>query len=145
MYSRISITVIRSSRPWLPSGAARMRPYGEAIAAYDRFEQAVLRRTYGDGLLPAVRMFDLLWELESLARKFGVEHKAVFARLRKRICTFSSERTALANGVNGKRFYLMQDSQALSRSRPVNPRVSDWLHYSGLLSSVIDPGITRLL
>lgn len=145
MYSRISITVIRSSRPWLPSGAAQMRPYGEAIAAYDRFEQAVLRRTYGDGLLPAVRMFDLLWELESLARKFGVEDKAVFARLRKRICTFSSERTALANGVNGKRFYLMQDSQALSRSRPANPRVSNWLHYSGLLSSVIDPGITRLL
>ena len=78
-------------------------------------------------------------------RKFGVEDKAVFARLRKRICTFSSERTALANGVNGKRLYLMQDSQALSRSRPANPRVSDWLHYSGLLSSVIDPGITRLL
>ena len=100
---------------------------------------------YGDGLLPAVRMFDQLWELESLARKFGVEDKAVFARLRKRICTFSSERTALANGVNGKRLYLMQDSQALSRSRPANPRVSDWLHYSGLLSSVIDPGITRLL
>ena len=24
-------------------------------------------------------------------------------------------------------------------------RVSNWLHYSGLLSSVIDPGITRLL
>ena len=60
-------------------------------------------------------MFDLLWELESLARKFGVEDKAVFARLRKRICAFSSERTALANGVNGKRFYLMQDSQALRR------------------------------
>lgn len=26
MYSRISITVIRSLRPWLPSGAAQMRP-----------------------------------------------------------------------------------------------------------------------
>lgn len=115
MYSCVSITVIRSSRLWLPSGAAQMRPCGEVIAAYDRFEQAVLRRAYGDGLLPAVRMFDLLWELESLARKFGVEDKAVFARLRKRICTFSSERTALANGVNGKRFYLMQDSQALRR------------------------------
>ena len=83
----------------MPSGVAQTRPYGEAIAACDRFEQAVLRRAYGDGLLPAVRMFDLLWGLESLARKFGVEDKAVFARLRKRICTFSSERTALANGV----------------------------------------------
>ena len=99
MYSCISITVIHSSRPWLPSGVAQTRPYGEAIAACDRLEQAVLRRAYGDGLLPAVRMFDLLWGLESLARKFGVEDKAVFARLRKRICTFSSERTALANGV----------------------------------------------
>lgn len=98
MYSRISITVIRSSRPWLPSGAAQMRPYGETIAAYDRFEQAVLRRAYDDGLLPAVRMFDLLWELESLAREFGVDDKAVFARLRKRICTFSSERTASRTG-----------------------------------------------
>lgn len=47
---------------------------------------------------------DAQWKLESLARKFGVEDKAVFARLRKRICTFSNERTALANGVNGKRF-----------------------------------------
>ena len=36
-------------------------------------------------------------------------------------------------------------AESLSRSRPANPRVSNWLHYSGLLSSVIDPGIIRLL
>lgn len=37
------------------------------------------------------------------------------ALTRERVCTFSSERTALANWVNGKRFYLMQDGQALRR------------------------------
>ena len=89
--------------------------YGEAIKAYDRFERTMLEKAYGAELLPAVGLYDLLWQLESLAQKFGIEGKGAFSRLKREIRSFSSERTALANGVNGKRFYLMQDSQALRR------------------------------
>lgn len=47
--------------------------YGEAIKAYDRFERTMLEKAYGAGLLPAVGLYDLLWQLESLAQKFGIE------------------------------------------------------------------------
>ena len=89
--------------------------YGEAIPVYDRFERSMLEKAYGAELLPAVGLYDLLWQLESLAQKFGIEGKGAFSRLKRQIRSFPSERTALANGVNGKRFYLMQDSQALRR------------------------------
>ncbi|MCI9494793.1 hypothetical protein [Adlercreutzia mucosicola] len=87
--------------------------YGEAIKAYDRFERTMLEKAYGAGLLPAVGLYDLLWQLESLAQKFGIEGKGAFSRLKREIRSFSSERTALANGVNGERFYLLQDESAL--------------------------------
>lgn len=58
-------------------------------------------------------LYDLLWQLESLAQKFGIEGKGAFSRLKREIRSFSSERTALANGVNGERFYLLQDESAL--------------------------------
>lgn len=87
--------------------------YGEAIEAYDRFERSMLEKAYGAGLLPAVGLYDLLWQLELLARKFGIESKGAFSRLKREIRLFSSERTALANGVNGERFYLLQDESAL--------------------------------
>ena len=87
--------------------------YGEAIPAYNRFERSMLEKLYGAGLLPAVGLYDLLWQLELLARKFGIESKGVFSRLKREIRLFSSERTALANGVNGERFYLLQDESAL--------------------------------
>ena len=87
--------------------------YGEAIPAYNRFERSMLEKVYGAGLLPAVGLYDLLWQLELLARKFGIESKGAFSRLKKEIRSFSSERTALVNGVNGERFYLLQDESAL--------------------------------
>lgn len=52
--------------------------YGEAIKAYDRFERTMLEKAYGAGLLPAVGLYDLLWQLESLAQKFGIEGKGAF-------------------------------------------------------------------
>lgn len=52
--------------------------YGEAIPAYNRFERSMLEKVYGAGLLPAVGLYDLLWELELLARKFGIESKGAF-------------------------------------------------------------------
>lgn len=87
--------------------------YGEAIAAYDRFERSMLEKVYGTEILPAVGLYDLLWQLESLAQKIGIGGKGAFSRLKKEIRSFSSERTALANGVNGERFYLLQDESAL--------------------------------
>lgn len=75
----------------------------------------MLERAYGAGLLPAVGLYDLLWQLESLAQKFGIEGKGTFSRLKRGIRPFSSERTALANGVNGERFYLLQDESALKQ------------------------------
>ena len=87
--------------------------YGEAIKAYDRFERMILEKAYGAELLPAVGLYDLLWQLESLAKKFGIEGKEAFSRLKREIRSFTSERTALANGVNGERFYLLQDESAL--------------------------------
>lgn len=72
-----------------------------------------VEKAYGAELLPAVGLYDLLWQLESLAQKFGIECKGAFPRLKREIRSFSSERTALANGVNGERFYLLQDESAL--------------------------------
>lgn len=46
--------------------------YGEAIKAYDRFERSMLEKVYRAELLPAVGLHDLLWQLESLAQKFGI-------------------------------------------------------------------------
>lgn len=90
-----------------------MLTYGEAIKAYDRFERMMLEKAYGAELLPAVRLYDQLWQLESLVQKFGIEGKGAFSRPKREIRSFSSERTALANGVNGERFYLLQDESAL--------------------------------
>lgn len=87
--------------------------YGEAIKANNRFEQSMLEKVCRAGLLPAVGLYDLLWQLESLAQKFGIEGKGTFSRLKREIRSFASERTALANGVNGERFYLLQDESAL--------------------------------
>ena len=89
--------------------------YGEAIPAYNRFERSMLEKAYGAGLLPAVGLYDLLWQLESLAQKFGIEGKGAFSRLKRGIRSFSSERTALANGMNGERFYLLQNQSALKQ------------------------------
>lgn len=98
----------------MPSIGATLT-YGEAIEAYDRFERTMLEKAYGAELLPAVGLYDLLWQLESPAWKFGIERKGAFPRLKREIRSFSSERTALANGVNGERFNLLQDESALKQ------------------------------
>lgn len=56
---------------------------GEAIKAYDRFERTMLEKVCGAGLLPAVGLYDLLWQLESLAQKLGIEDKGAFSRLKR--------------------------------------------------------------
>lgn len=56
-----------------------------------------------------------MWEIDSIAHKYGIEEEEEFRRLHKAMLEFNSERTALANGVNGERFYLLQDSNALAQ------------------------------
>lgn len=58
--------------------------YGEAIPVYDRFERSMLEKAYGAGLLPAVGLYDLLWQLESLAQKFGIEGKGGLLKASRR-------------------------------------------------------------
>ena len=102
--------------------------YGEAIKAYDRFERTMLEKAYGAELLPAVGLYDLLWQLESLAQKFGIEGKGAFPRLKREIRSFSSERTALANGVNGERFFCFRMNR---RSGSMMRRTSSRLESTG--------------
>lgn len=87
--------------------------YGEAIKAYDRFERTMLEKAYGAELLPAVGLYDLLGSLSRSRRSSESRARGAFSRLKREIRSFSSERTALANGVNGERFYLLQDESAL--------------------------------
>ena len=62
--------------------------YGEAIPVYDRFERSMLEKAYGAGLLPAAGLYDLLWQLESLAQKFGIEGKGPSQGSRRRFGRF---------------------------------------------------------
>lgn len=62
--------------------------YGEAILAYNRFERLMLEKVCGAGLLPAVGLYDLPWQLESLAQKFGIEGKRAFPRLKRELRSF---------------------------------------------------------
>ena len=45
----------------------------------------MLEKAYGAELLPAVGLYDPLWQLDSLAQKLGIESKGVFSRLKKTI------------------------------------------------------------
>jgi hypothetical protein len=86
----------------------------DAMAAYDDFEQRILKKAYGDAFLSLVKMYDLLWELDSLACKYGLENKPVFISLKKHLYEYCAERTALANGINGGRFHLHGKSDQIA-------------------------------
>lgn len=89
--------------------------YSKALEAYDALEEAMLAKVHSKEFIPNVRMYDLMWEIDSVANKFGIEKTRELHLLHKAMLEFNSERTALANGVNGERFYLMQDSNALAQ------------------------------
>lgn len=89
--------------------------YRDAISAYDNLEERILGRAYGAALQPAVGMHDLLWELDSLSDKFGIAGDGRLASLRRRMLEFSMERTALANGRRGERFFLHNDVSRLEQ------------------------------
>ena len=87
----------------------------DAIAAYDNLEDCLLGKAYGTALRPAAGMHDLLWEIEALADKFGIADDRRLASLRRRVHEFSVERTALANGTHGERFFLRNDVSRLAQ------------------------------
>ena len=89
--------------------------YSKALEKYDILEKAMLTKVHSEAFIPNVRMYDLMWEIDSIAHKYGIEEEEEFRRLHKAMLEFNSERTALANGVNGERFYLLQDSNALAQ------------------------------
>ena len=89
--------------------------YSKALEKYDILEKAMLAKVHSEAFIPNVRMYDLMWEIDSIAHKYGIEEEEEFRRLHKAMLEFNSERTALANGVNGERFYLLQNSNALAQ------------------------------
>ena len=89
--------------------------YSKALEKYDILEKAMLAKVHSEAFIPNVRMYDLMWEIDSIAHKYGIEEEEEFRCLHKAMLEFNSERTALANGVNGERFYLLQDSNALAQ------------------------------
>lgn len=88
--------------------------YGEAIKAYDRFERTMLEKAYGAELLPAVGLYDLLWQLESLAQTLGIEGRGLLEAQEGDPVVLEREDRPY-EWVNGERFYLLQDKSALRK------------------------------
>lgn len=88
--------------------------YGEAIEAYGRFERTMLEKAYGAGILPAVGLYDLLWQLESLAQKFGIEGRGLLEAQEGDPVVLEREDRPYER-VNGEWFYLLQDKSALRK------------------------------
>ena len=80
--------------------------YADAFKAYRELEGYMLSRVYISSFQGNVGVYDLITHLEDLASKHGVDDGRKLSSLRELMHLFVSERTALANGVNGARFYL---------------------------------------
>lgn len=89
--------------------------YADALEAYRELEGYMLSRVYVPSFQGNVGAYDLIIHLEDLASKHGVDGKRMLGSLREMMHQFVSERTALANGVNGTRFYLHGDATALAK------------------------------
>lgn len=89
--------------------------YADALEAYRELEGSMLSRVYIPSFQSNVGAYDLITHLEDLASKHGVDDRRKLGSLRKLMHRFVSERTALANGVNGTRFYLHEDAEALAK------------------------------
>lgn len=89
--------------------------YADAFKAYRELEGYMLSRVYISSFQGNVGVYDLITHLEDLASKHGVDDGRKLSSLRELIHLFVSERTALANGVNGARFYLHGNAKALAK------------------------------
>lgn len=89
--------------------------YLEALKAYDHLEHHMLSKVYCPLFIENVKAYDLLWHLNDVASKYGIDDSKSFRDLRSQLYCFAMERTALANGIEGKRFFLLQDKNALAK------------------------------
>lgn len=89
--------------------------YANAFKVYRELEGHMLSRVYTPSFQGNVGAYDLITHLEGLASKHGVDDRRKLGSLREMMHRFVSERTALANGVNGTRFYLHGDAAALAK------------------------------
>lgn len=89
--------------------------YADAFKAYRELEGYMLSRVYISSFQGNVGVYDLITHLEDLASKHGVDDGRKLSSLRELMHLFVSERTALANGVNGARFYLHGNAKALAK------------------------------
>lgn len=89
--------------------------YADALEAYRELEGCMLSRVYTPSFQGNVGAYDLIMHLEDLASKHGVDDGRKLGSPREMMHRFVSERTALANGVNGARFYLHGDAAALAK------------------------------
>lgn len=89
--------------------------YADALEAYRELEGHIVSRVYAPSFRGNVGAYDLIMHLEDLASKHGVDDRMKLSNLREMMHQFISERTALANGVNGTRFYLHRDAAALAQ------------------------------
>lgn len=89
--------------------------YADALEVYRELEGYMLSRVYTPSFQGNVGAYDLIMHLEDLASKHGVDDKRKLSSLHELMHRFVSERTALANGVNGTRFYLHGNTAALAK------------------------------
>mgnify|MGYP000168632812 CR=1 FL=1 len=89
--------------------------YADAFKAYRELEGRMLSRIYTPSFQGNVGAYDLITHLEDLASKHGVDDGRKLSSLRELMHLFVSERTALANGVNGIRFYIHGNAEALTK------------------------------
>lgn len=89
--------------------------YQQALRAYDALEAQALGKVFSSSYSGNTGMYDLLWDVQSVAEKYDVNDSRHLRKLNKLVRQFNGERTALANGRNGERFHLMGDAAALER------------------------------
>ena len=89
--------------------------YANAFKVYRELEGYMLSRVYTPSFQSNAGAYDLIMHLEDLTSKHGADDGRKLGSLREMMHQFVSERTALANGVNGARFYLHGDAVALAK------------------------------
>ena len=89
--------------------------YREAMEAYDRLEERILKLVFEPSFAQSAGAYDLLQTIEGVAEKYGLSGTEKMARARGSLRSFVCEKTSLANGANGERFPLMDNPEELDK------------------------------
>ena len=46
--------------------------YAKAFESYNALEEAMLAKVYNESFIPSVKMYDLMWEIDSVANKYDM-------------------------------------------------------------------------